>query len=111
MLTTREMYILPAHDVDRFLSPRRRDAIALLLAVLPQIIHLRVFTAVNGRLTSYADFADIVLGIVLMIFIASGRGHIAASTGTMKTIRIVMSVALALLAVFYIATGSGLNIR
>lgn len=109
MLTTREMYILPAYDHSAF--PLLRAVAALVLAIAPLFINIGYTTSFNGRVTSYADFADVVLGLVLLMLAINTLSLSALSGSRYKTAGFVVMTLLALTAVAHVISGSGLLVR
>lgn len=109
MMTTREMYILPAYDHSTF--PLPRTIAAVLLAIAPLLINIGYSTYTNGRLTSYADFADVALGLLLLTLAANTLSSIAQSNVRFKAVGLVVMTVLAVTAVAHMVSGFGLLLR
>jgi hypothetical protein len=95
---------------DRVGFPHRREISAIILAVVPFIVNASQTMRVNGRITSYSDFADVILGAALVLVVYNNTIFIGEGEAKYKTIRIVLSVVLLLVAAFHIASGLGLLI-
>ncbi|MBE2183057.1 MAG: hypothetical protein IAE89_06500 [Anaerolineae bacterium] len=94
-----------AGDMQGF--PKRNEIIAYVVAVLPFVISFTSITTVNGRVTSYADFADVILGGILLVIALRNSIFIREGEPKYKIIRIVLMIVLILLALFHIAGGLG----
>ena len=108
MMTTREMYVLSNYDQRTYSLPR--DIATVLLAIAPLFINIGYATRLNGRLTSYADFADVALGFLLLMLTVNTLSLIARSDVPFKAVRLVVTVMLAVAAVAHIVSGFGLLI-
>lgn len=109
MMTTREMYVLPAYDHSTF--PLPRTIAAALLAIAPLLINIGYSTYTNGRLTGYADFADVALGFLLLTLAVNTLSSLAQSSVRYKAIGLVVMAALAVTAVVHMISGFGLLVR
>ncbi|NOG50399.1 MAG: hypothetical protein HND48_13965 [Chloroflexi bacterium] len=58
---------------DKIGFPHRREIVAVVVAVLPFILNFYSVSTVNGRITSYSDFADIVLGAIVLYLTFNNR--------------------------------------
>lgn len=95
---------------DRVGFPHRREITAIILAVVPFILNFSQTMRVNGRVTSYSDFADVVLGAALVLVVFRNTVFIREGEAKYKTIRIILTGVLLLVAAFHIASGLGLLI-
>lgn len=93
---------------DRVGFPHRREITAFILAVVPFFVNFYQISRVNGRVTSYSDFADVILGAILAYVAFNNTVFIREGEAKYKTIRIVLTVVLLLVAAFHIASGLGL---
>lgn len=93
---------------DKVGFPHRREIIAMVLAVVPFFIGLTSYATFNGRVTSYSDFLDVVLGIALLVLTFNNRVFITKGEEKYKLIRTVLFVVLIIVAAFHIASGLGL---
>lgn len=109
MITTREMYHLPPFDQIRF--PLPGEIAAVVLAIAPQIVHLVESTTINGRVTSYTDYADIVLGFILLLVTVGNFTALTRTDARFKAVRLVITAVMLVLAAFHIANGGGLLVR
>jgi hypothetical protein len=96
---------------DRVGFPHRREWTAIVLAIVPFFLNFYATTTVNGRLTSYTDFADVAVGGVLMFYTFRNTVFIREGEAKYKTIRIALTVVLVTLAAFHILSGLGLLIN
>lgn len=108
-MTTREMYVLPTYDQRKFLLPR--EIATVVLAIMPLFINIGYATHVNGRLTSYADFADVALGLILVFASFGNFTAIMTSETRFKAVRLAVSALLFVAAAAYIASGGGMLVR
>jgi hypothetical protein len=109
MMTTREMYHLPSFDQIRF--PLPGEIAAVVLAIAPLVVNLVESITINGRITRYTDYADIVLGFVLL-FVAFGNfTTLVRSEARYKTIRLVVTGLMFVMSAVHIAAGGGLFVR
>lgn len=93
---------------DRVGFPHRREIVTLVLAIVPFIVNAYSITTVNGRITSYSDFADVVIGAALVLSVLRNTVFIREGEAKYKTIRIILTGVLLLVAAFHIASGLGL---
>jgi hypothetical protein len=93
---------------DRVGFPHRREITAIILAIVPFIVNAYTISTVNNRVTSYSDFADVVLGAALVFVVFRNTIFIREGEAKYKTIRIVLTGVLLLVAAFHIASGLGL---
>jgi hypothetical protein len=93
---------------DRVGFPHRREITAIVLAIVPFILNFYSISTVNGRVTSYSDFADVILGAALVLVTLRNTIFIREGEAKYKTIRIVLTAVLLLVAAFHIASGLGL---
>lgn len=93
---------------DRVGFPHRREITAIILAIVPFILNAYSISTVNGRVTSYSDFADVIIGIALVFAVFRNSIFIREGEAKYKTIRIILSIVLLLVAAFHIASGLGL---
>lgn len=100
---------MTAGDMQGF--PKRQEIIAYILAILPLFISFSSITTVNGQVTSYADYADVVLGAILLVVNFKCMAYINQGEPQYKVIRIILTVILFGLAVLYIAQGLGLLVN
>ena len=108
-MTTREMYHLPSFEQIRF--PLPGEIAAVVLAIAPLIVNLVEATSVNGRVTSYTDYADIVLGFVLLFVTFGNFTALVRSEAHYKSVRLVVTGLMFVLAAVHIAAGGGLLVR
>lgn len=94
--------------IDRVGFPHRREIAAIILAIVPFILDFSQTFRVNGRVTSYSDFADVILGVVLVFVVFRNRVFILEGEAKYKMVRIILGVVLLLVAAFHIASGLGL---
>ncbi len=94
-----------AGDMQGF--PKRNEIIAYVLAILPFVISFTSITTRNGRVTSYADYADVLLGGILLVIAIRNNVYIREGEPKYKIIRIIIMIVLILLALFHIAGGLG----
>jgi hypothetical protein len=95
---------------DRVGFPHRREITAIILAIVPFILNVSQTFRVNSRVTNYSDFADVVLGAALVFVAFRNTIFIREGEAKYKTIRIILTGVLLLVAVFHIASGLGLLI-
>ncbi len=95
---------------DKVGFPHRREIIMYVLAVVPFIVHFSSVNTVNGRIISYSDFADVVLGAVLLVLVFRNRVFINEGEEKYKLIRTVLFVVLLIVGAYHIASGLGLLI-
>ena len=93
---------------DRVGFPHRREITAIVLAIVPFILNFYSISTVNGRVTSYSDFADVILGAALVLVTLRNTIFIREGEAKYKAIRIVLTAVLLLVAAFHIASGLGL---
>lgn len=93
---------------DRVGFPHRREITAIILAIVPLVLNFSQTMRFNGRVTSYSDFADVILGAVLVYVTFNNTIFIREGEAKYKTIRIVLTAVLLLVAAFHIASGLGL---
>lgn len=93
---------------DRVGFPHRREITAIILAIVPLFVDFSQTFRVNSRVTSYSDFADVVLGAALLFVAFNNTVFIREGEARYKTIRIVLTAVLLLVAAFHIASGLGL---
>lgn len=98
-----------AGDMQGF--PKRREIIAYVLAILPLFINFRSLTTINGQVTSYTDFADVILGVILFAVNFKCIEYIKQGEPKYKVIRIILTVILFGLAILYILQGLGFLVR
>ncbi|KXK48881.1 MAG: hypothetical protein UZ13_03418 [Chloroflexi bacterium OLB13] len=96
---------------DKIGFPHRREIVAVVVAVLPFILNFYSVSTVNGRITSYSDFADIVLGAIVLYLTFNNRVFITEGEAKYKVIRIVLTVALVIVGVFHVLSGAGLLVN
>jgi hypothetical protein len=109
MMTTREMYHLPSFEQVRF--PLPGEIAAIVLAIAPLIVNLGESTIVNGRVTSYTDYADILLGFILLFVTFGNFTALVRSEAHYKTVRLVVTGLMFVMAGVHIASGGGLLFR
>lgn len=105
-MTTREMYHLPSFDQIRF--PLPGEIAAVVLAVAPLFVNLVESISVNGRITSYIDYADILLGFVLLFVTFGNFTTLVRSETRYKTVRLVVTALMFVMSAVHIAAGGGL---
>lgn len=93
---------------DRVGFPHRREITAIILAIVPFLVNAYTISTVNGRVTSYSDFADVVIGAALVFVAFRNTIFIREGEAKYKTIRIILTGVLLLVAAFHIASGLGL---
>ena len=93
---------------DRVGFPHRREISAIILAIVPLILNVSETIRVNGRVTGYSDFADVIIGVALVLVVFRNSIFIREGEAKYKTIRIILSIVLLLIAAFHIASGFGL---
>ena len=93
---------------DRVGFPHRREITAIILAIVPFIVNAYSINRVNGRVTSYTDISDVIIGVVLVLIVFRNRVFILEGEAKYRTIRVILSVILLLVAAFHIASGLGL---
>lgn len=108
-MTTREMYHLPSFEQIRF--PLPGEIAAVILAIAPLIVNLVESTSANGRVTSYTDYADIVLGFILLLVTFGNFTALVRSEARYKTVRLVITGLMFILSAVHIASGGGLLVR
>lgn len=95
---------------DKIGFPHRREITAYILAIAPFFLNFYSYSTVNGRVTSYTDFIDVALGIALAFVTINNRVFITEGEAKYKTIRIVLTVVLLVVAAYHILGGLGLLI-
>jgi hypothetical protein len=95
---------------DRVGFPHRREITAIILAAVPFALNVSQTFRVNGRVTNYSDFADVIVGAVLVFVTLRNSIFIREGEAKYKTIRIVLTAVLLLVAAFHVASGLGLLI-
>ncbi|WP_214405112.1 hypothetical protein [Pseudonocardia lacus] len=96
------------NQVDRVRFPHRREIAAYVLAAVPFVVDVTSTVTVNGRVTSYSDIADIVLGVALVVVVVANRVFIVEGERRYRAARIAIAVVLLLVAAFHVAGGGGL---
>jgi hypothetical protein len=109
MMTTREMYHLPSFDQIRF--PLPGEIAAVVLAIAPLFVNLVETITVNGRVTSSTDYADIVLGFVLLAVAFGNFTALVRSEAIYKATRLAVAALMFVVAAVHIAAGGGLLMR
>ena len=96
--------------VDRVKFPQRREIIAIVLAVVPFLFNLYSHNIINGRVTGRTEISDVILGAALVYVAFRNTIFIREGEAKYKTIRIILTAVLLLIAAFHIASGLGLLI-
>ena len=109
MMTTREMYHLPSFDEIRF--PLPGEIAAAILAIAPLLVNVVETITINGRVASTTDYADIVLGFILLFVTFGNFTALVRSEARYKTIRLAVTGLMFIMAAVHIAAGGGLLVR